>query len=29
MTVYGHFLPEKGRAAADFLRDLLDGTGGG
>ena len=29
MTVYGHFLPEKDRAAADFLDDLLDGTGGG
>jgi integrase len=27
MTVYGHFLPEKDRAAADFLDDLLDGTG--
>jgi integrase len=25
MTVYGHFLPEKDRAAADFLDDLLDG----
>jgi len=24
MTVYGHFLPEKDRAAADFLDDLLD-----
>jgi len=23
MTVYGHFLPEKDRAAADFLDDLL------
>jgi hypothetical protein len=29
MTVYGHFLPEKDRAAADFLDELLDGTGGG
>jgi integrase len=27
MTVYGHFLPEKDRAAADFLDGLLDGTG--
>jgi integrase len=27
MTVYGHFLPEKDRAAADLLDDLLDGTG--
>jgi integrase len=25
MTVYGHFLPEKDRAAADFLDGLLDG----
>jgi integrase len=25
MTVYGHFLPEKDRAAADFLDTLLDG----
>ena len=25
MSVYGHFLPEKDRAAADFLDDLLDG----
>jgi integrase len=27
MAVYGHFLPEKDRAAAAFLDDLLDGTG--
>jgi integrase len=27
MTVYGHFLPEKDRAAADFLDELLDGPG--
>ncbi len=27
MTVYGHFLPEKDRAAADFLDTLLDGGG--
>lgn len=26
MTVYGHFLPEKDRAAADFLDGLLDDT---
>jgi integrase len=26
MTVYGHFLPEKDRAAAHFLDELLDGT---
>ena len=26
MTVYGHFLPEKDRAAADFLDGLLDGA---
>jgi integrase len=26
MTVYGHFLPEKDRAAADLLDGLLDGT---
>jgi len=25
--VYGHFLPEKDRAAADFLDELLDGPG--
>jgi integrase len=25
MSVYGHFLPEKDRAAADFLDGLLDG----
>jgi integrase len=29
MTVYGHFLPEKDRAAADFLDELLDGSGEG
>lgn len=29
MTVYGHFLPEKDRAAADFLDELLDGPGEG
>jgi len=29
MTVYGHLLPEKDRAAADFLDHLLDGTDGG
>ena len=27
MAVYGHFLPEKDRAAAELLDDLLDGTG--
>ncbi len=29
MAVYGHFLPEKDRAAADFLDELLDGPGEG
>lgn len=29
MTVHGHFLPEKDRAAADFLDDLLDSSGKG
>jgi integrase len=29
MAVYGHFLPEKDRAAADFLDELLDGPGKG
>jgi integrase len=27
MAVYSHFLPEKDRAAADFLDELLDGSG--
>ena len=27
MAVYGHFLPEKDRAAAELLDDLLDGVG--
>ena len=27
MSVYGHFLPEKDRAAADFLDSLLDDAG--